>query len=310
MFTGMASMTDMAVSVGDVVDNSTYGLYTSAFRPYVCNILGKQKPFFVAFGNHDNPSTSLVHKAVQNSGMQSFSFNYGNAHFTCIDYADSRGMPYNGGQALLPLDWIEQDLSSPEAQNATWRFLFIHVPPYCERWFDGSIEMQTYLVPLLNQYNVQMCFSGHTHEYERGMTNGTFYVITGCASYLDVPEPITENWPFMTVGGAQNIPGLPYGGGLIHGWTEIDIDGTELNLVQHGYNLNGTYYGVIDTINFTLSDFNMDKNVDAIDLAKLAEVWLDAGQYSSRDVADRSEKTINMKDLAEFALYWQYHGQF
>jgi hypothetical protein len=170
--------------------------------------------------------------------------------------------------------------------------------------------MQTYLVPLLEQYNVQMCFSGHTHEYERGMRNGVFYVISGVCSYLDIAESITENWPFMTVGGAQDIPGLPNGGGLMHGWTEIAIDGTELNLVQHGYNLNGTYFGVIDTINFAMADFNMDKNVDALDLAKLAEVWLDAGQYSDRDIADRSNKTINMKDLAEFALYWQYQGQF
>jgi predicted phosphodiesterase len=308
----MATNADMAVSVGDIVQTSSYSYYTNAFRPYACNILGKQKPFFVAFGNHDEPSTSIVHKAVQNSGMSSFSFNYGNAHFTCINYSDCiKGtLPSDGHISSLPLAWIQQDLSSPDAQNATWRFLFIHVPVYCERWFDGSSIMQTYLVPLMNQYNVQVCFSGHTHEYERGMLNGTFYVITGCCSYLDVVESVTEDWPFMTVGGAQDIPGLPWGGGLMHSWTEIDIDGTELNLVQHGYNLNGTYYGVMDTIHFALSDFNMDKNINALDLAKLAEVWLDAGQYSKYDLVDRSGKTVNMKDFAEFADYWFFAGEF
>lgn len=312
IFTDMASMSDIAVSVGDVVDNLSYDLYVSAFRPYAINILGKQKPFFVAFGNHDEPETSLVHKVMQNSGMGSFSFNYGNAHFTCVNYSQLNDgtLPSDGHINSLPLEWIEQDLASADAQNATWRFFFIHVPPYCERWFDGSGLMQQYLVPLLEQYNVQVCFSGHTHEYERGMRNGTFYVISGVCSYLDIAESITENWPFMTVGGAQSIPGLPNGGGLMHGWAEIDIDGTELNLNQHGYNLDGTYFGVIDTINFALSDFNMDNDVNALDLAELADVWLDAGQYSKYDIVDRSGKAVNMKDFAELADYWFFAGEF
>jgi len=327
MFTDMASMTDVAVSVGDVVDDSSYSLYVSAFRPYVCNILGKQKPVFVAFGNHDEPSTSLVHKVIQNSGMHSFSFNYGNTHFTCIDYSDcvkvEETMTPDGGAGVnsLPLDWIQQDLSSDDAQNATWRFLFIHVPPYSERWFDGSSLMQTYLVPLMNQYNVQMCFSGHVHEYERGMLygtfngtfyGGTFYVITGCCCYLDIIEDrtTTTDWPFMTVGGKQDIPDVNDGGGEIHGWTEVQIDGTELNLIQHAYNLDGSSFGIIDTIHFALSDFNMDKNVDAVDLAELANEWLVSGQSSKYDLVDRSNKIINMKDMAEFANYWMFEGQF
>jgi predicted phosphodiesterase len=316
MFTDMASMADIAVSIGDVVDDSSYGLYVSAFRPYICNILGKQKPIFVAFGNHDEPSDSLVHKVVQNSGMHSFSFNYGNAHFTCIDYSDCvKGtLPSDGSIDSLPLGWIQQDLSSDDAQNATWRFLFIHVPPYCERWFAGSSLMQTYLVPLLNQYNVQMCFSGHTHEYERGMLNGTFYVVNGCMNYLDIVEPIAKDWSFMTVGGAQNIPGLPDGGGLIHGWTEVEIDGTKLNLIQHAYNLDGSSFGVIDTINFVQADFNGDKTVDFEDLAIFSDAWLSTPQDSAWnpvcDLADKAQKVIDFKDMAVFAQYWHFNGQF
>jgi len=312
IFTDMKNNVDMAVSVGDIVQYLTYDWYTGAFRPYALNILGKEKPFFVAFGNHDEPYNSLVHKTLQNSGMHSFSFNYGNSHFTCIDYSDCvKGtMPSDGHINSLPLEWIEQDLASEDAQNATWRFLFIHVPPYCERWFDGSLLMQTYLVPLMEQYNVQICFSGHTHEYERGMLNGTFYVITGVCSYLDIVEPITENWPFMTVGGAQNIPGVIEGGGLMHGWTEVEIEGTELTFKQHGYNLNGSYFGIIDDLHFTLADFNMDKSVDAVDLADLANEWLAEGNYSKYDLADRSDKIINMKDFAQFADFWMFESEF
>jgi Icc-related predicted phosphoesterase len=336
MFTDMASMTDITVSIGDVVDDSSYGLYVSAFRPYMCNILGKQKPVFIAFGNHDEPSDSLVHKAVQNSGMHSFSFNYGNAHFTCIDYSDTvairETMTPDGGAGVnsLPLGWIEQDLSSDEAQNATWRFFFIHVPPYSERWFDGSSLMQTYLVPMFNRYNVQACFSGHVHEYERGMKvsevlphNGTFYVITGCMNYLDIIEDrtTTTDWPFMTVGGKHDILGVTDGGGEVHGWTEVQINGAELHLIQHAYNLDGTPLegtsfgaGVIDTIDFVQADFNGDKTVDFEDLAILADAWLstpqDAAWNPACNLADRAQNIIDFKDFAVFAQYWHFNGQF
>jgi len=325
MFTDMASTADIAVSVGDLVEDATYGYYVSAFRPYVSNILGKQKPFFAAFGNHDVPVPSLVdiHKVIQNSGMHSFSFNYSNAHFTCIDYDDciKDMFPSDGSISSLPLGWIEQDLSSDDAQNAAWRFFFIHVPPYSERWISGSSIMQTYLVPLLNQYNVQICFSGHVHEYERGMLNGTFYVITGTCSYLDILEKIVTDWPFMTVGGDQNIPGVLDGGGEVHGWTEVQIDGIELHLIQHAYNLDGTSLegtsfgaGVIDTIDIVQADFNLDKTVDFEDLAILFDSWLstpqDAAWNPACDMADKAQKIINFKDMAVFAQYWHFNGQF
>jgi hypothetical protein len=135
-------------------------------------------------------------------------------------------------------------------------------------------------------------------------------VITGVCSYLDIVESITEDWPFMTVGGAQDIPGLPDGGGLIHGWTEVQINGTELSLVQHAYNLDGTYRGIIDTIHFVQSDFNMDTVVDLYDFAVLADVWLDSGQYLKKDIANRVNKIIDMEDLATFTFYWLFQGQF
>ncbi|MEN6386037.1 MAG: metallophosphoesterase, partial [Phycisphaerales bacterium] len=303
MLTDAAGAVDFGVTTGDIVSNATSAQFDSPFIAKTCNIFGSKKPFFVAFGNHDQPLNSPVHKAVQNAGMHSFSFNYGNAHFTCIDYADCVRWA-----SFLPLDWIEQDLASDDAQNATWRFVFIHVPPYCERWIAGNSNLRTYLVPLMNQYNVQICFSGHTHEYQRGMLDGTFYLITGCGSYLDTVESLTANWPHMTVGGYQNIGSIS--GGLIYGWTEVQIDGTELYIKQHAYNSDGSLYTVpiVDTIRFALSDFNSDTNVDAIDLLEFVDEWLVQRQPSKCDL-DRDGKA-NMNDFAIFADYWFFKGQF
>lgn len=310
MFSDMAAAVDFGVAVGDVVQDSGYSYFSNPFRKYLCDIFARQKPAFVAFGNHDEPAASLVHKAIQNSGMHSFSFNYGNAHFTCIDYSqlNDNTLPDDGWINSLPIDWLQEDLSSDEAQNAAWRFLFIHVPPYCERWFSGSLLLQTYLVPLMNQYRVQFCFSGHTHEYERGFLNGTYYVITGCGSYLDTVERVVKDWPHMTVGGAQDIG--PFIGGCVNGYTIVDISGTELTLTQHAYNADGSYYGVIDAVHVLQADFTGNGLVNLEDFSVLARAWQtteqDADWNPACDLADRESRIIDINDLAVFVQYWQF----
>jgi hypothetical protein len=309
MFSAMAAAdTAFGVVVGDTAEDSGYGYYSNPFRKYLLNVMARRKPVFIAFGNHDEPSTSLVHTAIQNAGMHSFSFNYSNAHFTCIDYSQCNDgtLPDDGSINSLPLEWIQQDLASDAAQQAAWRFLFIHIPPYSERWFDGSSLLRTYLVPLMNQYRVQMCFSGHTHEYERGVLNGTYYVMTGCGSYLDTAELIVRNWAHMTVGGVDNIG--PFTGGCVNGYTDVTIDGTKLTLTQHAYYANGTYYGLIDTVRIRQADFTGDGAVDLEDFALLAGAWgttpQDTGWNPDCDLADRAGAVIDLGDLEVFVQYW------
>ena len=42
------------------------------------------------------------------------------------------------------------------------------------------------LVPLAEQYGIDVIVSGHTHEYERGELNDVNYVITGQGSWLEL----------------------------------------------------------------------------------------------------------------------------
>ena len=309
MFTDMTAAVDFGVAVGDVVQDSSYSYFANPFRKYLCNIVARQKPVFVAFGNHDEPESSVARKAIQNPGMLSFSFNYSNAHFTCIDYTQciDNTLPDDGSISSLPLDWLQEDLASDDAQNAAWRFVFIHVPPYSERWIDGSQTLRTYLIPLMKQYNVHICFSGHVHEYARGSLDGIYYVITGCGSYLDTVEPIVAQWPHMTVGGAHNIG--PFSGGCVNGYTKIDINDTELTLTQRAWNADGTYYGLLDTVRILQADFTQDGAVNIEDFAALAQVWQSTPQDENWnpacDLANRPDQIIDLNDLAAFVQYWQ-----
>jgi hypothetical protein len=267
----IAMMQHMAASgvafgfgVGDLAESgASYSDTRNYFLDRVVRYLGTARPFFIAWGNHDTIGRAApvrlatdLPSRFRSPGFSpdhfSYAFTYANVFFVAIDL-------------YYPTDitdgWLAAQLASPEAQNARFRILGIHVPPYSERWIDGSWELRASLVPLLEQYRVTFCFSGHTHEYERGAANGVNYVLTGGGSWLDLPEPVVQDWPHMTVGGAQDIPGFwaqessfgvlgppePIVGGLVNHYTLVTVRGNYLQLEMRGFNADGSYIGVLDS---------------------------------------------------------------
>jgi hypothetical protein len=174
-------------------------------------------------------------------GWGSYSFNYAGCHFICIDY--------NNMSADIP-SWVTTDLQSSASQNARFRFLFIHTPPYCELWVDGDAGLRSSLVPLLEQYNVDICFSGHTHEYEHGLLNGVHYCITGGGSWLDTPESVVKDWPHMIMGGATNLSST-IRAGLINEYIKVDIVDNTCKAKMMAFYPDGRFMGVLDSFSIT-----------------------------------------------------------
>ncbi len=259
-----ASGVAFGLTSGDLAeDGSSYGYAHSFYLERVARHLGTSVPWYVAWGNHDSSATHAVIRRASDlpsryreglsSGHGSYAFTYGDCFFVCLDYYY---------QPEIANGWLEQTLGSPEAQRARFRFVVNHVPPYCERWLDGDAALRATLVPLLERYRVAVCFSGHTHEYERGATNGVYYVISGGGSWLDFAEPIVKDWPHMTVGGAQNVPGAwakessrgvlgtprPISGGLFNEYVLASVRGTTLALQCRAFNADGSYIGALDAV--------------------------------------------------------------
>lgn len=252
---------------GDLAeDGSSYGYAHSFYLDRVARHLGTSVPWYVAWGNHDSSATNAVIRRASDlpsryreglsSGHGSYAFTYGECFFVCLDYHY---------QPEIANGWLEQTLGSPDAQRARFRLVVNHVPPYCERWLDGDAALRATLVPLLERYRVAVCFSGHTHEYERGATNGVYYVISGGGSWLDFAEPIVKDWPHMTVGGAQNVPGMwakessrgvlgkpqPISGGLFNEYVLASVRGTALSLECRAFNADGSYIGTLDAVDLS-----------------------------------------------------------
>ena len=93
-----------------------------------------------------------------------YSFDYGNIHFVVLDSSASDRSP--GGDMLV---WLEMDLADTLQE---WLVAFWHHPPYSKGSHDSDleielIEMRQNVVPILEDYGVDLVLTGHSHSYER-----------------------------------------------------------------------------------------------------------------------------------------------
>ena len=82
--------------------------------------------------------------------------------------------------------WVQKQVQSPAAKQATWRIAVGHHPGFTEAWSPGSCEeyqgsepVISWFFPLLAQYDFPLYLTGHTHAYERGQMLGVTQIIAG-----------------------------------------------------------------------------------------------------------------------------------
>ena len=119
-------------------------------------------------GNHEQDADYYYRYMSLPEPERWYSFEYGNAEFFMID--GNRSLADQSAQ----LEWLESALSR---STATWRFAVLHQPPYTsdsndygDTWTTTSNQGDPNvrnIVSLLERHGVDMCFSGHVHDYER-----------------------------------------------------------------------------------------------------------------------------------------------
>ncbi len=218
---------DFGLHCGDINQHIGEEYDLVYYQPYK-DIL-KHATLFTCIGNHDTAydgtftyqnSFNLFHNNPD-STERYYSFNYGNVHVISLD----TNLPYDPSSAQYK--WLEADLQSAMRKQTLWTFVINHQPPYSEGWpgYPGEMNVRTYLMPLYEKYGVNMSFSGHTHNYERGCLNGVYYIITGGggAPLEDGSQPYTYDHVAKRINE--------------HHFTYIQIDGN-LCILQ-AINLNG-----------------------------------------------------------------------
>lgn len=179
---------DLGLITGDVVyrEGALEDYTNKYFLPYrdiissVC--------FFTAMGNHDyrtdegKPYLDTFVLPANNHAQTEkyYSFDYGNAHFVCLD----SNLEIGGREEEEQFEWVKEDLSSTEK---LWKFVFLHHPPYSSSHHGSDVDIRTRYCPLFENYSVDMVFCGHDHNYERTVKindffpekNGVTYIVTG-----------------------------------------------------------------------------------------------------------------------------------
>lgn len=92
-------------------------------------------------------------------GMANYSFDYGDAHFLCLDsnvYVDPTDAALHA--------WIAADLS---ATDARWKFVTYHHPAFNAGNKRYKEQQMRVLSPLLEAHGVDFCLHGHEHTYQR-----------------------------------------------------------------------------------------------------------------------------------------------
>ena len=155
---------DLAIGCGDVVDNgdvyASWGVeFLSPLQP-----MSKNVPFYVAIGNHERNSHWFYDYMAQPGNEHWFSFDYADCHFVIFD----SNFPFMPGSEQY--QWLYNDLFSDAAQNANWLLVFHHHPPYSEIYEETRYaQLRMHVVPLLETAGVDVDFTGHIHDYERGI---------------------------------------------------------------------------------------------------------------------------------------------
>lgn len=131
----------------------------------------------IALEDHQGPYYDLVHvpTEAEAGGFHSqlelfYSFDYGDVHFLSLN-----SEVFDFAQTSQGIDrmkqWIEHDL----IQNTrTFTIAYFHQPPYSKGSHDSdnAIElvmkaMRERVVPLLEQYDIDLVVCGHSHVFER-----------------------------------------------------------------------------------------------------------------------------------------------
>ena len=124
-----------------------------------------------------------------------YAFDYGNSRFIFLDTeASTSAVPGTIRLAGERARRARRLKTRPSASSA------FHKLPYANLWNGGGYTGESWVrndwVPLFRQYHVDAVINGHSHNYNRGVTNGvTYLVVGGGGGALDTER--VAYWPLF-----------------------------------------------------------------------------------------------------------------
>ncbi len=118
-----------------------------------------------------------------------YSFDYGNTHFVVLDSNAPLDVDDHASNNDM-FDWLRHDLSNTKQP---WKIAVLHHSPYSTGDHGSDERARAKLVPIFEQFEINLVLSGHDHTYQRTQPlkqgrvttvedGGIVYVVTGAGS--------------------------------------------------------------------------------------------------------------------------------
>jgi calcineurin-like phosphoesterase family protein/purple acid phosphatase-like protein len=170
---------DFSICMGDItargVDYETWKLW---LEDITTNDFASNQSHQIAVGNHERHDDPLARNYKnfypydqQADGRFFYSFNYGQAHFICLDTYKS-GASWWSTFSEVQLNWLKEDLELNK--DATFTTIYMHPNP-----LSSGYNVSTEIKQLSQQYGIKVVLNGHSHRYTRKVENGTVFITMG-----------------------------------------------------------------------------------------------------------------------------------
>lgn len=133
-------------------------------------------PFMASSGNHEPAApyaqylgADINYGAFDYKGAN-YSYDYGPAHFIVLNSNRLSDDDSKDSDYLAQINWLREDLSSDECQNAEWKIVMMHIACYSTGDHSNDEDNQRLverLSPLFSQYHVDLVLQAHDHTYNK-----------------------------------------------------------------------------------------------------------------------------------------------
>lgn len=221
------------LSTGDnAYSDGTYSDFDQKVFPIYSDIF-KRAAIFPTLGNHDYHTNAgapnldlfdLPGNAWRPEDIERYySFDYGNVHFVALDSNTPLSVSDDAASDDM-FDWLRADLSQT---TQLWKIVAFHHPAYSTGRHGSNSRVQSRLVPIFEEYGVDLVLTGHDHIYQRSKPmrqgqettveqGGIVYVVSGAGHQASYPCG-TASWSVIAY--CSESYGL---------YTRITVDGGRL----------------------------------------------------------------------------------
>lgn len=162
----------MVFHTGDLVENGLISDQWTTFNS-ITSDLTKIAKFYPALGNHENNSPLYFDNFNLPNNERWYSVETDSLCFIILD--SNSDCSISSEQYL----WLENKLQNI-SEHTKFIIAIFHHPPFSTGTHDEDEKgLRQSIVPLFEEYGVDIVFNGHDHNYERSLYNNIYYIVSG-----------------------------------------------------------------------------------------------------------------------------------